>query len=242
MSKFVQKIFVTHLKNCKSYKEERYIDALTETFKKVDQVIESKEGEEELKVIRKKSDVSSYNDNIISLSTGCTANVVLITPSKIYTANAGDSRSVLSRKGNAIALSFDHKPDSEVEKKRIHGAAGEVINGRVNGGLNLSRSFGDFNYKKNKNKLPDEQMIISKPDVSETPRMPGDEFIVMGCDGIWEKYQNDSQNLITRIWNERKSGNEGLTIVKNLVDFLLAKDTSEEVGCDNMTIILIEFI
>ncbi len=41
---------------------------------------------------------------------GCTANVVLITPTKIFTANAGDSRAVLCRKGNATALSFDHKP------------------------------------------------------------------------------------------------------------------------------------
>jgi serine/threonine protein phosphatase PrpC len=41
---------------------------------------------------------------------GCTANVVLITPNKIITANAGDSRAVLCRKGNAVALSFDHKP------------------------------------------------------------------------------------------------------------------------------------
>jgi serine/threonine protein phosphatase PrpC len=63
-----------------------------------------------LKIIRKKYDAASYNDNIISLSTGCTANVVLITPTKIYTANAGDSRSVLSRSGNALALSYDHKP------------------------------------------------------------------------------------------------------------------------------------
>lgn len=41
----------------------------------------------------------------ISMNTGCTANVVLITPTKIITANAGDSRAVLCRKGNALTLS-----------------------------------------------------------------------------------------------------------------------------------------
>jgi serine/threonine protein phosphatase PrpC len=44
------------------------------------------------------------------MGTGCTACVVLITPDKIYTANAGDSRAVLSRADKAVPLSFDHKP------------------------------------------------------------------------------------------------------------------------------------
>lgn len=64
----------------------------------------------------------------------------------------------------------------------------------------------------------------------------------MGCDGIWERYVNDSQPLVTRIANERKTNNEGLTILVNLLDSVLAKETSEEVGCDNMTAILIEFL
>ena len=70
----------------------------------------SKEGQEELKIIRKKSDASSYNDGNISSGVGCTACVVLITPTKLFTANAGDSRAVLSRKGHALPLSSDHKP------------------------------------------------------------------------------------------------------------------------------------
>lgn len=39
--------------------------------------------------------------------------------------------------------------------------------GRVNGGLNLSRSFGDFGYKKNMNLRYDEQMITCKPDITK---------------------------------------------------------------------------
>lgn len=98
------------------------------------------------------------------------------------------------------------------------------MNGRVNGGLNLSRSFGDFNYKKQKNKPYDQQLIICRPDVTEIPRQIGeDEFIIMGCDGIWERYVNDSQPLVTRIANERKTGIEGLTILINLFDYVIAK-------------------
>lgn len=51
---------------------------------------------------------------------GCTAIVLLITPEKYYVANAGDSRCVLYTKDNKVtALSEDHKPDDEKEKKRI---------------------------------------------------------------------------------------------------------------------------
>lgn len=82
-------------------------------------------------------------------------------------ANAGDSRSVLCRSGRAIDLSVDHKPEDEGEIKRIRNAGGVIHMGRVNGGLNLTRSFGDFEYKQN-TKLPySEQMITCKPDVRE---------------------------------------------------------------------------
>ena len=50
------------------------------------------------------------SDTGIVKGTGCTANVVLITPEKYYIANAGDSRSAMSRGGKTIPLSFDHKP------------------------------------------------------------------------------------------------------------------------------------
>jgi hypothetical protein len=37
--------------------------------------------------------------------------------------------------------------------------------GRVNGGLNLTRSFGDFHYKNSEHLEYHEQMITCKPDV-----------------------------------------------------------------------------
>jgi len=68
-------------------------------------------------------------------------------------ANAGDSRCVLCRNGVAIELSIDHKPDLPEELNRIHRAGGSVEEGRVMGNLNLSRSIGDLEYKKN-NSIP----------------------------------------------------------------------------------------
>jgi serine/threonine protein phosphatase PrpC len=58
---------------------------------------------------------------------GCTANVILITPDKIYCANAGDSRSILVKKNKEVVeLSYDHKPTDAEEKARIT-AAGHFV-------------------------------------------------------------------------------------------------------------------
>jgi protein phosphatase 1G len=58
--------------------------------------------------------------------------------------------------------------------------------GRVNGGLNLTRSFGDFDYKRNNKLLYHEQMITCKPDIKKLDRKTNeDSFIIIGCDGIW---------------------------------------------------------
>lgn len=74
--------------------------------------------------------------------------MAFITKTEIYVANAGDSRAVLCKRGIAINFSVDHKPELEAEKKRIEKAKGYVEDNRVNGVLNLSRSFGDLDFKR----------------------------------------------------------------------------------------------
>jgi protein phosphatase 2C family protein 2/3 len=135
-------------------------------------------------------------NNKVGNGVGCTANVLLITPDKYYIANAGDSRSALYRDGRLVTFSEDHKPESPIEEQRITKAGGMITMGRVNGGLNLSRSFGDFDYKRNVDLGYDEQMITCKPDIKEIGREKGDDFILMGCDGIWERYVEDSFGLL----------------------------------------------
>ena len=124
-------------------------------------------------------------------SIGCTANVVLIDDyKKMYVANAGDSRCVLCRSGKAVALSFDHKPENENEKKRIEKAGSTITEGRVDGNLNLSRSLGDMKYKQNKNLKAEEHPITALPDVLIQNLSPDDQFLIIGCDGIWETKSN----------------------------------------------------
>lgn len=78
---------------------------------------------------------------------GTTAVVALIRGKQLIVANAGDSRCVVSEGGKAVDMSYDHKPEDEVELARIKNAGGKVtMDGRVNGGLNLSRAIGEQNW------------------------------------------------------------------------------------------------
>ena len=112
--------------------------------------------------------------------------------------------------------------------------------GRVNGGLNLSRSFGDFDYKRNKDKSYDRQMITCKPDVKQFDRNPEDEFILMGCDGIWERYVENSAGLIEIVRKDVKTKDKK-RLIEDMLELLLAKNTGDGIGCDNMSTILIKF-
>lgn len=79
----------------------------------------------------------------VGYDSGTTAIVALLKKDKLLVANVGDSRCVLCRNGVAIDMSVDHKPDDNIELKRIQNAGGKVTaEGRVNGGLNLSRALG----------------------------------------------------------------------------------------------------
>ena len=80
---------------------------------------------------------------------GCTATVILISSTEVICANAGDSRTVMSKAGRAVDMSEDHKPDNTKELERIQRSGGFVEEGRVNGMLALSRALGDFEYKGN---------------------------------------------------------------------------------------------
>ena len=125
-------------------------------------------------------------------SIGCTANVILadFKQKKLYVANAGDSRCVMGHGGQCKPLSFDHKPENQVEIDRIYKAGSTIVEGRVDGNLNLTRALGDLKYK-TKDLQPEEHPITANPDVFEYD-MPADlDFVLMGCDGIWERKSNE---------------------------------------------------
>lgn len=95
---------------------------------------------------------------------GSTCVTSLIINNNVFTANVGDSRSIIGRKVNekwiAVPMSYDQKPENPKEKQRILAAGGRVepYNDDREGfvgphrvwhkkepypGLAMSRSFGD---------------------------------------------------------------------------------------------------
>ncbi|KAJ3802498.1 PP2C-domain-containing protein [Lentinula aff. detonsa] len=186
-------------------------------------------------------------------SSGCTAVAALVTHDKIYVvrtasthlthyaANAGDSRSVLSVKGEVKPLSFDHKPTNESEKSRITGAGGYVEYGRVCGNLALSRAIGDFEFKKNTSLPPEKQIITSDPEITVHEIDTEDEFLVLACDGIWDCLS--SQQVVNFIRTEAAAGKELGEIGEMMCEHCLAPDTSAAgIGCDNMTVLIIALL
>ena len=103
----------------------------------------------QIEMLRQVIDPKEQPDAKISMFTGCTANVLVIHNNKLFFANAGDSRSVLCKKGQAYPMSIDHKPSIPAELKRIERAEGWVSDGRILGNLNISRGIGDSEYKLN---------------------------------------------------------------------------------------------
>ncbi|XP_040968932.1 probable protein phosphatase 2C 60 isoform X2 [Gossypium arboreum] len=118
-------------------------------------------------------------------TSGSTACVAILRNNQLVVANAGDSRCVISRKGQAYNLSRDHKPDLEAEKERILKAGGFIHAGRVNGSLNLSRAIGDMEFKKNKLLPAEKQTVSANPDINTVELCDDDDFLVLACDGIW---------------------------------------------------------
>ncbi|QLQ78848.1 hypothetical protein HG537_0B01960 [Torulaspora globosa] len=187
-------------------------------------------------------------------SCGSTAVVaVIINQESLYVANCGDSRCILSSKALGIkTMSFDHKPQHIGELLRINDNGGTVSLGRVGGVLALSRAFSDFQFKRgvsytrksakshhNTGIPPEESQVTVEPDVlMHKINYSKDEFLVLGCDGIWDIYSN--KQLIQFIKYHLTLGVNLEGIVTKLLDHGIAQANSNTgVGFDNMTAIIV---
>ncbi|XP_039314941.1 protein phosphatase 1L isoform X3 [Solenopsis invicta] len=142
---------------------------------------------------------------------GTTALIALLEDNKLIVANVGDSRGVMcDEKGNAIPLSFDHKPQQERERKRINKAGGLVtFNGvwRVAGILATSRALGDYPLK-------DKKLVIANPDILTFDLNDHNPmFIILASDGLWDTFSNEEAvAFIKERINEPHFGAKSITL------------------------------
>lgn len=153
---------------------------------------------------------------------GSCATVVMIIDDMIFVINVGDSRAIMSiDAGSQIGvLSRDHKPDDELEKIRIQAAGGKIyrtqtfakaatgpgekdlyVQGPLRvfpGRLSVSKTFGDIEAKRprfggNPN------VIVCDPDIKCFKVQDNFDFIMIGCDGIFERLTN--RDCVDAVWD-----------------------------------------
>lgn len=171
---------------------------------------------------------------------GCTALSVIIRGRMVFVANTGDSRCVKSTRGEAIPLTLDHKPIIYEEAQRIIRAGGFVRDNRVNGALNVSRTIGDLDFKRNLDLPHTEQMVVATPDITVFEVQDGDEFLILACDGIWDVLSN--QDAVDFVRKRIKQGLPLQTICEAMCDHCLAPDLRGLCrGADNMSVVVVLF-
>jgi protein phosphatase PTC1 len=167
------------------------------------------------------------------ICSGTTAAVAIYKPSavkesdsksaKLYVANVGDARVVLSHKGKAIRLTYDHKATDECEIDRVNQAGGIVHNERVNGILAISRAIGDEELK---------DLIVAQPYTSKVELSPEvNDLLIIACDGLWDVCTD--QEAIDAIQPHK---DDPVSASEFLVDYAIENGSS-----DNITVMVVRF-
>lgn len=123
---------------------------------------------------------------------------------KLFLAWAGDSRGLLvDKEGAIVEKTRDHKPKDKNEKKRIEDNGGKVewfFGWRI-GDLTVSRALGDKGCKK------ETPQIIATPEVKEVILDPKHQFIILACDGLWDKVNNkEAVEFLKNVPSEYQTG------------------------------------
>jgi protein phosphatase 2C family protein 2/3 len=205
--------------------------------------------------------------------------VAILTENKIYIANIGDSRAIMSlNNGSKVKqLSTDHKPNNIKEFERIIKNGGKVYidddykedeNGKIDesqinfitnksdlekyskqkeaifrhfpSDLAVMRTIGDLAVKKKEyGGLPGN--IIATPDIFVYDYSPSQDFMVMGCDGIFDDLSNEE--IVEAAWhifkNKAKEKNYDINLLTADSCDMIMKYAMDLLTSDNLTCIVI---
>ena len=205
-----------------------------------------------------------YNYALLDTSGSCGV-ILLIKKKKCIIANIGDSRLVMFKNKRVVFSTSDHKPNTYIEKHRIESQGGSVYqttaaipiyqNGKLieipwrvcPGGLSVSRTFGDIESK-------DERfggkkgVVVALPDISEFELNDEYNFIVIGCDGIFDVLSNgEIIECIKIVLKINKSKNKKINelcgdFASMIIKSALAKESFDNVSCIVIVFNLKDFI
>lgn len=150
-------------------------------------------------------------------STAVTA--ILINGRRLWIANLGDSRAVISKGGQALQLTVDHEPNTD--RETIEGKGGFVSNmpgdvPRVNGQLAVSRAFGDKSLKSH---------LRSDPDVRDITIDVNAELLILASDGLWKVMSNqEAVDIARKIKDSQKAA-------KQLASEALKRESKDDISC-----------
>uniref|UniRef100_A0A2P2MKN4 protein-serine/threonine phosphatase n=2 Tax=Rhizophora mucronata TaxID=61149 RepID=A0A2P2MKN4_RHIMU len=187
--------------------------------------------EKAIKSAFQKVDYAFADDSLLDISSGTTALTALVFGRTLIVANAGDCRAVLGRRGRAIEMSKDHKPNCTPERLRIEKLGGVIYDGYLNGQLSVSRALGDWHMKGPKGSACP---LSAEPEFQEESLTEDDEFLIIGCDGLWDVIS--SQCAVTIARKELMLHNDPERCSRELVREALKRNT-----CDNVTVIVVCF-
>jgi serine/threonine protein phosphatase PrpC len=205
----------------------------------------------------KKNEALNENEEIKDSSGSC-AIILMIKGNKSIIANVGDSRLVIFKNGAVSFQTEDHKPGTEKEKKRIELAGGKIYqtpslfplfqNGKeieipwrvLPGRLSVSRTFGDIEAKSAKFGGM-QNVVVALPDITEIELNDEYNFIVIGCDGIFDVLSNEELLDCLKIVLKEKKIDEFINnddiheicgdFAAMIIKSALAKDSFDNVSC-----------
>ena len=217
--------------------------------------------------------LNKENGNELFDKSGSCVVIALIINKVCYIANVGDSRAIISlNKGKDVrALTIDHKPNEEHESRRIKLNGGKIYqtqtptttkkivdnNNKIlnqiligpyrvlPGRLSVSRAIGDAEAK-----LPQfggkKNVIIPNPEISYFNIDDNIDFLILGCDGIFDQLSNE--DIVNCVWltcDLEKS--KEYYFIKDINDQcacavdMIMKCALERKSLDNITVVLICF-
>lgn len=262
-SEYLKNNFLDYLVESKNFPHDIKA-AITETFDKL---------EEDFYEKNKKKPKEEMDNS------GSCALVTIMTESKIYIGNIGDSRAIMSlNNGTKVKqLSIDHKPNNVKEFERVTKNGGKVYidedikdfeNGKIDetklnfitdkndlskykshrevifrhypSHLAVMRSIGDLKVKKEEYGAL-KGNIIPIPEVFVYDYSPANDFMVMGCDGIFDDLSNEE--IIGAAWhvfkNKAKEKNFELNLLTEESCDMIIKYALDMMTSDNLTCIVI---